>query len=171
MVGVINPAKGQSIDTQKSAAINAGYQLAPDQPWPAEGSSPKLQPSSISPPSKKPNSQQVSGGTIAGIVIGVLLAIALAAALVFFLWRARQKNTQKDPGEDSMSVTGTDVEEQTVPLSMRYEPGLLNSPRTVESSTLPQRKKSILRTFYRYPSIEKPLVAPKDHPTYRTDSI
>jgi hypothetical protein len=56
MVGVINPADGQSIDTQKSAAINADYQLVPGQSWPAEGSSPGLQPNSTSSPFKNSKS-------------------------------------------------------------------------------------------------------------------
>ncbi|KAE9969420.1 hypothetical protein EG328_006868 [Venturia inaequalis] len=168
MVGVINPAEGQSIDTQKSAAINADYQLVPGQSWPAEGSSPSSQPNSTSPPSKNSKSQKVSGGAIAGIVIGILLATVLTAALVFFVRRTRQRNAPKNP-EDSLSLTERDAEEQTVPVSMEFEPA---TPRTQNDlvspiSPPPQRKKSILH-FYKYPFAEKPLVAPKGHPALRS---
>jgi hypothetical protein len=146
MVGVVNPAEGQSIDTQKSAAINADYQLVPGQPWPAEGSSPSSQPNSTSSPSKNSKSQKVSGGAIAGIVIGVLLATVLTAALVFFLRRARQRNAPKQP-EDAISLT--DAEEQTVPVSMEFEPATPRVQNNLVSpiSPQPQRKESILRSF------------------------
>jgi hypothetical protein len=67
MVGMINPADGQSIDTQKSAAINADYQLVPGQSWPAEGSSSKSQSTSSSVPStKSKDEKKLSGGAICG---------------------------------------------------------------------------------------------------------
>lgn len=171
MVGVINPAEGQSIETQKSAAINADYQLLPGQTWPAEGSSPGSQPSSTSSPSKTSKSQKVSSGAIAGIVIGILLATFLTAALVFVVRRARQKNTSKNP-DDSMSLADRDEEEQMVPVAMEFEPA---TPRVQSGlvgplSPPPQRKKSLLQTFYRYPFTEKPLVAPKGHPAWRSES-
>jgi len=170
MVGVINPAKGQSIDTQKSAAINADYQLAPGQPWPAEGSRPSSQPNSTSSPSKNSKSQKVSGGAIAGIVIGILLATVLTAALVFFMRRDRQRNAPKNP-EDAISLTERDAKEQTVPVSMEFEPATPRVQNDLVSpiSPPPQRKKSILQSFYRYPLTEKPLVAPppKGHPLSR----
>lgn len=170
MVGVINPAEGQSIDTQKSAAINADYQLVPGQSWPAEGSSPSSQPNLSSSPSKNSKSQKVSGGAIAGIVIGILLATVLTAAVVYFVRRARQRNTPKNP-EDSISLTERDAEEQRVPVSMEFEPATPRVQNDLVSpiSPPPQRKKSILQSFYRYPLTEKPLVAPapKGHPALR----
>ncbi|KAH8726685.1 hypothetical protein GQ44DRAFT_771062 [Phaeosphaeriaceae sp. PMI808] len=165
MIGVINPAEGQSIDTQKSAAINADYQLLPGQSWPAEGSSPGLQPNLTFPPSKNSKSQKVSGGAIAGIVIGILLAIVLTAALIFVARRARQRNGPKNTEEDSMSIG-----EQTVPVAMDFEPAspIVRNELVSPVSPTPQRKKS-LRTFYKYPFVEKPLVAPKGHPASRSE--
>ncbi|KAB2099608.1 hypothetical protein AG0111_0g12077 [Alternaria gaisen] len=171
MVGVINPAKGQSIDTQKSAAINADYQLLPGQSWPAEGSSPGSQPSSTSSPSKNSKSQKVPGGAIAGIVIGILLATVLIAALVFVVRRARQRNAPKNPEEDSMSLAEGDAEEQTVPVAMEFEPATprVQSELVSPLSPTPQRNKSLLRTFYKYPFMDKPPVAPKGHPASRLE--
>jgi cobalamin biosynthesis Mg chelatase CobN len=91
MVGVINPADGQCIDTQKSAAINADYQLVLGQSWPAKGSSSKSQSTSSSVPStKSKDEKKLSGGAIVGIIIGMLLlAVLVTAGLVFVLRRAR----------------------------------------------------------------------------------
>jgi hypothetical protein len=171
MIGVINPAKGQFIDTQKSAAINANYQLVPGQPWPAEGSSPGSQPSSTSSPSKNSKSQKVSGGAIAGIVIGILLAALLTAALVFFVRRTRQRNALKNPDAGSMSLTKRDAEEQTVSVAMEFEPATPRAQSHLVSplSPNPPRNKSPLRRFYEYPFTEKPLVAPKGHPALRSE--
>ncbi len=171
MVGVINPAEGQSIGTQKSAAINADYQLLPGQSWPAEGSSPGSQPSSTSSTSKNSKSRKISGGAIAGIVIGILLATVLTAALVFVVRRARQRNAPKNPEEDSMSLAECDDEEQTVPVAMAFEPATpsVQSGLVSPLSPTPQRKQSLLRTFYKYPFMEKPLVAPKGHPALTSE--
>ncbi|KIV98312.1 uncharacterized protein PV09_09842, partial [Verruconis gallopava] len=173
MVGVINPAEGQSIDTQKSAAISAEYQLLPGQSWPAEGTSPGSQPSSTSSVSKNLESQKVSGSAIAGIVIGILLAIVLTVAMVFVIRRAKQGNAQKDP-EDSMSLTERDDEEQTVPVAMEFEPATpriqSDLVRPLSSTPSLQQNKSVQRIFYKYPFIEKPLVAPTGHPAFRSEA-
>jgi hypothetical protein len=173
MVGVINPATGQSIDTQKSAAINADYQLVPGQPFPAEGSSPNSQPISTpaTPPKNSKSRKKVSGGAIAGIVVGIILVALITAALVFVVRRARQRKAPKNLKDDAMSLTeGGDVEE-TVPVAMEFEPATPRVQSLVSPlSPPPQRKMSLLQTFYKYPFAEKSLVPPQDrHPAFRTD--
>ena len=156
MIGVINPAEGQSVDKQRSAAINADYQLVPGQSWPEEGSSSESQSTSSSVPSaKSKDEKKLSGGAIAGIIIGMLLlAVLVTAGLVFALRRARHKKTSKDTEGDSISLTGDGVEEQMVPVALDIEPpsppvhtGLVN-----DSSSSLRSKRTLLQTFYRYPS-------------------
>ncbi|KAF2141561.1 uncharacterized protein K452DRAFT_308663 [Aplosporella prunicola CBS 121167] len=79
MVGVINPPPNATIASQIRVAKSARYQLAPGEPWPAEGSS--------KPSSSSSSSSSLSGGAIAGIVVGVVAFVVLAAALFFFIGR------------------------------------------------------------------------------------
>jgi hypothetical protein len=157
MIGVINPAEGQSVDTQKSAAINADYQLVPGQSWPAEDSSSNSQSTSSSVPSTKAKDEKkLAGGAIAGIIIGMLLlAVLVTAGLVFVLRRARQRKTPKNSEDDSTSLTGDGVEEQIVPVALDIEPTsppVLYSDLANDLSPPLRRKKPLLQTFYRYPS-------------------
>ncbi|KAF2085077.1 hypothetical protein K490DRAFT_67963 [Saccharata proteae CBS 121410] len=71
------------IDTQHDAAVNAAYELAPGQQWPAEGSDTS---SGSGGSSKKTSS--LSGGAIAGIVIGAVAGIAVLAALLYYMGRS-----------------------------------------------------------------------------------
>jgi hypothetical protein len=175
MVGAINPASGQSIDTQIYAAITAKFQLSPGQTWPAEGS----QPSTAAPPtSAKPNStkgQRISGGAIAGIVIAILLVITLTAALVFFVRRSKQQTTPNGSEEVSTPLSRTKYDnEEVISIGMRYDPtsdSVQDGP--VSPLEPPTRKKSVFRQFYRYPQTffsEKPTVAPEGHPAFGPNS-
>jgi hypothetical protein len=89
MVGVINPNSSVSLQSQYEAAVTAPYQLAPGQPFPAEGGgSPTSAPSSSA--TASPNSSShLSGGAIAGIVIGGIVVLLLAAALFYFVGRSK----------------------------------------------------------------------------------
>jgi hypothetical protein len=95
----------------------------------------------------------------------------LTAALVLFVRRTRQRNALKNPEENSMSWTERDAEEQTVPVAMEFEPATPRPQSDLVSplSSTPQRNKSLLRNFYKYPFMEKPLVAPKGHPAMRSE--
>ncbi|KAK7518988.1 hypothetical protein IWZ03DRAFT_413950 [Phyllosticta citriasiana] len=88
MVGVINPARNQSIEFQQQKAVKAEYQLAPGQSWPAEGSKSSNSSSSSSSSSHK-GGMHLSGGSIAGIVIGVVTFVTVAGALIFYVARTR----------------------------------------------------------------------------------
>jgi hypothetical protein len=126
-VGAVNPASGQSIDTQISAAKNAEFQLSPGQTYPAEGSQPSPASSSASTKSNSTKSQRISGGAIAGIVIGIILivaALATATALLlpFFMRRFKRQTTEVTPELDSRPIGKIkDVEEQYVPIIMSYD--------------------------------------------------
>jgi hypothetical protein len=103
MVGVINPNEAQLLSKQQEAAIAAPFQLAPDQAWPAEGSTPGAETASasgFSSPTTTANSTSstvhhstLSGGAIAGIVIAGVAVLGLAAALFYFIGRSK---TYKD---------------------------------------------------------------------------
>ena len=178
MVGVINPADGQSIDTQQDAAANAEYQLVPGQSPPAAGSSSESHSASSSVPSaKSKDEKRLSGGAIAGIIIGMLLlAVLVAAGLVFALRRARQRKTARSSEDDSTSLTRHGVEEQIVPVTLDIEPpappappvhsGLANDP-----STPLRRGRSLFQTFYRYPFAEKPMTASSNHAKFKPGAM
>ncbi|KAK7544384.1 uncharacterized protein J3D65DRAFT_17290 [Phyllosticta citribraziliensis] len=89
MVGVINPASNQSIETQHQKAVTAEYQLAPGQSWPAEGGKSSSSSSNSSSTSSSSHKSHLSGGSIAGIVIGVVAFVCVAGALVFYVARTR----------------------------------------------------------------------------------
>lgn len=94
MVGVINPQNGSSYSLQQTTAMDAVYQLAPGQAWPAEGSQPAS--------SSNGHSTSLSGGAIAGIVVGSIAFVAIVAALAFFIARSRAygkffKHAQSQP--------------------------------------------------------------------------
>jgi hypothetical protein len=102
MVGVINPNEAQVLSKQKAAAISAPFQLAPDQAWPAEGSTPGAETAAASgssptntttPNTSSEHHSGLSGGAIAGIVIAGVAVLALAAALFYFIGRSK---TYKD---------------------------------------------------------------------------
>jgi hypothetical protein len=99
MVGVINPAKNQSISKQIQAAKSANIMLTPGQSWPAEGSQPGalssiyMSPSATSSPSPTAtpgasHGKSLSGGAIAGIAIGAAAVVLLCAALCYFVGRS-----------------------------------------------------------------------------------
>ncbi|KAK7701217.1 hypothetical protein SLS57_011818 [Botryosphaeria dothidea] len=74
--------------------MDAVYQLAPGQAWPAEGSQPAS--------SSNGHSTSLSGGAIAGIVVGSIAFVAIVAALAFFIARSRAygkffKHAQSQP--------------------------------------------------------------------------
>jgi len=174
MVGVINPATGQSISIQKSAAINAHYQLAPGQPWPAEGSLPSSQSTSAatSTESNSTTGGHISSVAIAGIVL--LLVIALIAGLFFAFRRYRRRNPLTGPEEASAPPSETkDDDENTIPIGIRYEqpssPSVQNDP--VSPVTPPVPRRSIRRIFYKYPFSEKPGIRPEGHPAFGPNSI
>ena len=94
MVGVINPNSSVSLANQYQAAVAAPYELAPGQPFPAEGSgSPTSAPSSpaasATNSAASSSSSHLSGGAIAGIVVGVIFVLLLAAALFYFVGRSK----------------------------------------------------------------------------------
>jgi len=91
MVGVINPTSSVSLENQYQAALTAPYELAPGQPFPAEGGgTPTSAPSSpAANPSRPPSGSHLSGGAIAGIVIGAIVVLFLAAALFYFVGRSK----------------------------------------------------------------------------------
>jgi hypothetical protein len=91
MVGVINPNSSVSLENQHQAAIAAPYQLAPGQPFPAEGSgTPTAEPSpSAGSSNRGSNGSHLSSGAIAGIVIGGVVVLLLAAALFYFVGRSK----------------------------------------------------------------------------------
>ncbi|KKY16597.1 putative extracellular serine-rich protein [Diplodia seriata] len=97
MVGVINPQNGSSFSHQHTEAMDAVYQLAPGQSWPAEGGG-----SSSSSSSSSGGHSSLSGGAIAGIVVGSVAFVVMAAALFFFVGRSRAygkffKHAQSQP--------------------------------------------------------------------------
>jgi len=113
MVGVINPNELVSLQKQKDAAKSAPYQLAPGEPWPAEGAQPGAETATVSglsqPTSTTSNGQsnnggshRLSGGAIAGIAIGAVAILLLAAALFYFIGRSK---TYKDMFKASKSET------------------------------------------------------------------
>ena len=91
MVGVINPNSSVSLANQYQAAVAAPYELAPGQPFPAEGSgTPTSAPSSpAANPTNTASSSHLSGGAIAGIAIGAIFVLLLAAALFYFVGRSK----------------------------------------------------------------------------------
>jgi hypothetical protein len=113
MVGVINPNELVSLEKQKQAAIKAPFQLAPGEPWPAEGVKPGAETASVTglnqPTTTALNGNtghsdhhSLSGGAIAGIVIGGVVVLALAAALFYFIGRSK---TYKDMWKGHKSET------------------------------------------------------------------
>jgi len=124
MVGVINPNELVSLQKQKDAAISAPYELAPGQPWPAEGASVGAETATVSgysqPTSTSANGQNqgshhsLSGGAIAGIVIGGVVVLALAAALFYFVgsnktYKDVLKANRSDGQGPGMSQAGDNV--------------------------------------------------------------
>ncbi|KAL4997692.1 hypothetical protein BDV10DRAFT_186074 [Aspergillus recurvatus] len=106
MVGVINPNKTQTWESQRKAALEGPYMLLPGQPMPAEGSSPSTvtavphsSPSSTtnhhaplySSPSAgtSSSSHTLSAGAIAGIAVGSIAFVAILCVLLFLLGRNR----------------------------------------------------------------------------------
>ncbi|KAK3906691.1 hypothetical protein C8A05DRAFT_29443 [Staphylotrichum tortipilum] len=104
MIGVINPNSTFTLAAQKKAAENATIQVAPGDPYPAEG--PVPHPSSSGSPGSSGSSgsgssgnsngnnnnndgggSHLSGGAIAGIVIGAAAVLILGAALVYLCGR------------------------------------------------------------------------------------
>lgn len=92
MVGVINPNSSVSLEKQYQQALAAPYELAPGQPFPAEGGGSMPTTTASSSPSSIPSSSSgshLSGGAIAGIVIAGVAVILLAAALFYFVGRSK----------------------------------------------------------------------------------
>lgn len=94
MVGVINPNATTSLDKQFQAAVDAPYELAPGQAFPAEGggsmsNTPSSAQSSAASNSNNGSGTHLSGGAIAGIVIGGVVVLLLAAALFYFVGRSK----------------------------------------------------------------------------------
>ncbi|KAL0255165.1 hypothetical protein SLS55_009695 [Diplodia seriata] len=88
---------GSSFSHQHTEAMDAVYQLAPGQSWPAEGGG-----SSSSSSSSSGGHSSLSGGAIAGIVVGSVAFVVMAAALFFFVGRSRAygkffKHAQSQP--------------------------------------------------------------------------
>ncbi|KAF2397176.1 hypothetical protein EJ06DRAFT_533357 [Trichodelitschia bisporula] len=139
MVGVINPAKGTSLQKQKDAAISAPFQLAPGEPWPAEGANIGAETASAPPgyadqtATAVPNSHDshgvhLSGGAIAGIVIGAVLVLLLAGALFFFIGRsATYKSFLKKGVPDQSTGAPSQMGEQPGPMPWSPVPGLAPS--------------------------------------------
>lgn len=97
MVGVINPNRSVSLDTQFAAAQNADYQLNPGDPFPAEGQTPTATAtpipatatSTVISNANNGHSSGLSGGAIAGIVIGVLAGVIIAGLALYFCGKSR----------------------------------------------------------------------------------
>jgi hypothetical protein len=170
---VINPASGQSIDIQKSAAINAGFQLSPGQPWPGEGSIPGSQTSptsSLTSQSISTKSRRLSGGAVTGIVIGILLSIVLPAVLIYVWWFKGRKAAPKNPTDVSAPLKD---EEETIPIAYdRSTPSVQSDSGRVSPIASPPPLPLRLRPirpggYYDYPR-EKPPI--EEHPAFRLDS-
>ncbi|KAJ9658307.1 hypothetical protein H2201_007866 [Coniosporium apollinis] len=119
MVGVINPNKSVSLQTQREIALDSAYVLNPGDSFPDEGgtsstmasstaapslptsSLPSVSPTVAAPaatPSEHSNHSGLSPGAIAGVAIGSAAVLLLAAFLFYFFGRARtlQKVFERD---------------------------------------------------------------------------
>jgi len=172
MVGVINPARGDSIDTQRQAAINAPFQLSPGQPWPAEGAG-SMTTSSANPSVIR--SSHISGGAIAGIALGVTIAVILIVAIFFFLWRSKILKNETDENEMNYSDTVSRPSRAVVDVAELWSP-------VQEPSELPGTDGDVLSPITPSPDVstvgerfsniplwegKRPLSPPMVHPAYR----
>ncbi|KAL4805560.1 hypothetical protein BDV18DRAFT_161211 [Aspergillus unguis] len=97
MVGVINPNKTQTWESQYKAAFDAPYMLLPGQSIPAEGDEPgsgttatHSDPSNSSPSTASTSSpSHLGGGAIAGIIVGSVAFVLILCGLLFLLGRNR----------------------------------------------------------------------------------
>ncbi|EON67878.1 hypothetical protein W97_07375 [Coniosporium apollinis CBS 100218] len=132
MVGVINPNRTTSLETQRGLALQAAYVLNPGDPFPAEASSsiaslgygyPTVTPgSSPTGATTSPTAAASTGGTklgtgaIVGIAIGGAVILLLAAALFYFFGRSRSLKQQLN--RDSATVpTSTSHQFASPPMS------------------------------------------------------
>lgn len=109
MVGVINPNDTQTLDKQIIAAKEAGFQVKPGDPIPAEGTA-SLHSSATSsptgpPPSNGSHGHSLSGGAIAGIVVGGIAFLIMCAALFFYVGRTKSLKEVIKHKEATMSPT------------------------------------------------------------------
>ncbi|KAF2672338.1 hypothetical protein BT63DRAFT_422820 [Microthyrium microscopicum] len=107
MVGVINPAEGETVAKQIAAAKMQTLELGPGQSWPIEGqqagsSQPNHNSTAPSTPAVT-HDHKLSAGAIAGIAVGAAVVVILAAALCYFVGRSntyreviKDQNTRSD---------------------------------------------------------------------------
>ncbi|KAK0656703.1 hypothetical protein B0T16DRAFT_452244 [Cercophora newfieldiana] len=104
MVGVVNPTKEMTLETQKEFAANSSLQLVPGEPFPSETLKPTNTPTATpAPGSDSANGQKDGGssndatkdsgnsglgtGAIAGIAIGAAAVLVLGAGIIYLCGR------------------------------------------------------------------------------------
>ncbi|KAJ9640111.1 hypothetical protein H2199_006345 [Coniosporium tulheliwenetii] len=122
MIGVINPNKSVSLETQRSLALQAAYVMNPGDPFPPEASSSMASltasptstsalPSSTAatasttptpaPAEEEKNDDDLSTGAIIGIALGGAAILLLAAALFYYFFS--RSRTLKQPFASPLS--------------------------------------------------------------------
>ncbi|KAJ6179777.1 hypothetical protein N7519_010238 [Penicillium mononematosum] len=89
MVGVINPNKTQTWETQYARALKYPYMLLPGQPMPAEGGGSGSGGDQSGDDDSSGGKHGLSTGAIAGIAVAAVVFVALLVALFFVLGRNR----------------------------------------------------------------------------------
>ncbi|EON69259.1 hypothetical protein W97_08419 [Coniosporium apollinis CBS 100218] len=167
MIGVINPNKSVSLETQKSLALQAAYVMNPGDPFPPEASSSiaslTTSPTSTSTlpsstaatasttptpaPAEEEEDDDLSTGAIVGIALGGAAILLLAAALFYYFFS--RSRTLKQPFASPPLSSAT-----------RHGPDMYQSGGTVFVPVLPKDYRSSALSQQPYdvpPYSEEPL--------------
>ncbi|KAF2035214.1 hypothetical protein EK21DRAFT_84835 [Setomelanomma holmii] len=126
MVGSININSSQSIDKQRSLAMDSAYMLNPGEPFPAESPLPSINPATSSGlPDSGSGKKSLGTGAIAGIVVGAIAGLILGALLFFFWGRTK---TLKDEVERKESSITRRISPSSSAANMLQSPPPASSP-------------------------------------------
>jgi hypothetical protein len=89
MVGVVNPAKGTFVETQRGAAKNASFELLPGQPWP----------SNVPKPLPVKRKYVPAGVVAAAVVLSILFVALLLFATYCFLSKKRRRQKRRQTSQ------------------------------------------------------------------------